>query len=83
VEDRLAVLARIRPWAMSSADLVAAVDRARALVVEADAVLLRLVREVDARGIAKGEGSSSTAVWDARPVPGGGPVGAPAGEDGR
>ena len=63
VEDRLAVLSQARPWAMSTAELVAAVDLARALVVEADAVVQRLVREVDARGVAKVEGASSTAVW--------------------
>jgi len=36
---------------------------AEVLLVEANAVLLRFAREVDARGIAKGEGASSTAVW--------------------
>ena len=61
--DRLAVWSQARPWAMSTPELVDAVDVVQALVVEANAVLLRLVREVDARGVAKEQGASSTAVW--------------------
>ena len=63
VGDRLAALGRARPWAMPAPELIDAVDLAQALVVEANAVLLGLVREVDARGIAKEQGASSTAVW--------------------
>jgi hypothetical protein len=63
VEDRLAVLAGARLWALSSPEVVAALDQAQALAVELNAVLLRLVREIDARGIAKSAGASSTAVW--------------------
>jgi hypothetical protein len=59
----LAVLAQACVWALPSPELVAAFDAAQAMVVELNAVLLRLVREIDARGIAKGEGASSTAVW--------------------
>jgi hypothetical protein len=63
VEDRLAVLSKARPWAMSSPELLTAFDAVQALLVEANAALLGLVREIDARGIAKNEGASSTAVW--------------------
>jgi hypothetical protein len=63
VEDRLAVLSEARPYAMSSVELVAAFDAAQALAVELDAVRLGLIREIDVRGVAKGEGASSTAVW--------------------
>src|SRR5918997_666066 len=48
---------------MSADELVAGFDAVQALAVELDAVLLRFAREVDARGIAKDEGASSTAVW--------------------
>ena len=63
VEDRLAVLSGARPWAMSSDAVVAAFDQAQALAVEVDAVLLGLVREIEARGIPAGEGASSMAAW--------------------
>jgi hypothetical protein len=62
-EDRLAVLSAMRPRALSDAELVAAVDLAHALRIEADAVSLRLLREFDARNAAAAAGASSAAVW--------------------
>jgi hypothetical protein len=62
-EDRLVALAECRPWALSDAELVAALDLAHALRVEAEAVSVRLLREFDARKAAAAVGSSSTAVW--------------------
>jgi hypothetical protein len=59
----LAQLSEARPWAMSSAELVAAVDLAHSLAVEADAVLQRLICEVDVRDLPTADGASSTAVW--------------------
>jgi hypothetical protein len=59
----LAQLSEARPWAMSSIELVAAVDLAQALAVQADALLQGLIREVDVRGLPRADGASSTAVW--------------------
>jgi hypothetical protein len=59
----LAVLSQARPWAMSSAEVLAALDESDALSVELGAARLRLIREADARGLAASEGASSTAVW--------------------
>jgi hypothetical protein len=62
-EDRLVALAECRPWALSDPELVAALDLAHALRVEAEAVSIRLLREFDARKAAAAVGASSTAVW--------------------
>ena len=62
-EDRLAVLSAARPWALSDAELVAGVDAVQALVVEAQATLVRFVREIDVRRTAARHGASSAAVW--------------------
>ena len=56
-------LAGCRPWAMSDSELVTAVDRAHALVVEAQAVLLRLLQQVDVRKTASAVSASSAGVW--------------------
>jgi Domain of unknown function (DUF222) len=63
VEDRLAVLSQARPWLLSTDELVTAFDQVQALVVEANAVLVRLVREIDARAVANRAGAANTAVW--------------------
>jgi hypothetical protein len=62
-EDRLQALAERRPWAMSGPELVVAVDQANALVVEAQALLLRLLRQVDVEKTASAVSASSAAVW--------------------
>jgi hypothetical protein len=62
-EDRLLALAGRRPWAMSGPELVAAVDEAHGLVVEAQALLLRLLRQVDVEKTASAVSASAAAVW--------------------
>jgi hypothetical protein len=59
----LLALAERRPWAMSGPDLVAAVDEAHGLVVEAQALLLRLLRQVDVEKTASAVSASSAGVW--------------------
>jgi hypothetical protein len=61
--DRLATLLQCRPWALSDTELVAALDLAHALRVEAEAVSGRLLREIDVRKTASAVGASSAAVW--------------------
>jgi hypothetical protein len=48
-EDRLAVLSQARPWAMSDEALLAGLDALHALVVEAQAALVRFTVEIDTR----------------------------------
>jgi hypothetical protein len=62
-EDRLLALAARRPWAMSGPELVTAVDQAHGLVVEAQSLLLRLLRQVDVQKRASAASASSAAVW--------------------
>jgi hypothetical protein len=62
-EDRLSALAGCRPWAMSDDELVAAFDAAHGLRVEAEAVSLRLLREIDVRKTASNFSASSASVW--------------------
>ena len=56
-------LAERRPWAMSGAELVAAFDEAHALKREAEAIVLRLVRQIDHERTASTVAASSAAVW--------------------
>ena len=63
VEDRLLALAERRPWAMSGDELVAAFDQAHLLRCEADAILLRMVRQIDREKAADAVAATSTAVW--------------------
>jgi hypothetical protein len=62
-EDRLLALAERRPWAMSGPELVAALDEAHALRVEVDALMLRLLRQIDVEKTASAVSASSTGVW--------------------
>jgi hypothetical protein len=62
-EDRLAVLSRARPWALSDEALVAGFDALHALTVEAQAALVRFTVEIDARKAASKASASSTGVW--------------------
>jgi hypothetical protein len=62
-EDRLAALAECRPWAMSDDELVAAFDLAHTVRVEAGAVSVRLLREIDARKTGSRYSASSAAAW--------------------
>src|SRR5262245_27553847 len=62
-EDRLLALAQRRPWAMSGGELVAAFDAAHALKVEAEAIMLRLVRQIDRERTASAVAAPSAAVW--------------------
>jgi hypothetical protein len=62
-EDRLAELSVARPWALSDAELVAGVDAVQALVMEAQATLVRFVREVDVRRTAAKHSATSAAAW--------------------
>jgi hypothetical protein len=62
-EDRLLALAARRPWAMSGPELVAAFDEAHALRVEIDALILRLLRQIDVEKTASAVSASSAAVW--------------------
>jgi hypothetical protein len=63
VEDRLTVLAEARLGAMSPDEVVAGFDAAHALLVEAQAVVLRYARQLDLVRAARMLGASSTAVW--------------------
>ncbi|MBM7489217.1 hypothetical protein JOD64_000439 [Micromonospora luteifusca] len=50
-------------WAQAEHDLIAALDAAHRLEQRLAAVKLALIREIDARGTARAQGASSTAVW--------------------
>ncbi|MFD0818043.1 DUF222 domain-containing protein, partial [Micromonospora zhanjiangensis] len=50
-------------WALSEADLLAALDAVQVVEQRLAAVRLALVREVDGRAVAGGHGASSTVVW--------------------
>jgi hypothetical protein len=63
VEDRLAVLSQTRPWALSEDALLAGFDALHALVTEAQAALVRFVREIEVRKTAAAHSASSAAVW--------------------
>jgi len=63
VEDRLLALAARRPWAMSGGELVATLDQAHGLRVEAEALMLRLLRQIDVQRRASVVSASSASVW--------------------
>jgi hypothetical protein len=63
MEDRLERLSEARLWAMSPEQVVAGLDEAHAVLVQAQAVFLRYVRQVDPQRAASKESTSSTAVW--------------------
>lgn len=50
-------------WTLPDQELVACFDAAQALTAMADGLWLRLLGELDARGVALEQGASSTAVW--------------------
>ncbi|RKN47876.1 HNH endonuclease signature motif containing protein [Micromonospora endolithica] len=53
----------VSPWALSEADLIAALDAVHLLEQRLAAARLGLVREVDSRGLATAQGAASTAGW--------------------
>jgi len=59
----LLALAGCRPWAMSGDELVAALDQAHGLRSEAEALLLRLLRQIDVQKSASAVSASSAGVW--------------------
>jgi hypothetical protein len=63
MEDRLEPLLAARAWALPSHQVVAELDALVGWIAQAQAALLARVREVDARGVFRGEGASSAAVW--------------------
>jgi hypothetical protein len=70
VEEALAVAGKAldecrsqAAWAISDARLSSCVDRVRVLAQQIAAIELALVRQVDRRGLAVGEGATSTLAW--------------------
>jgi hypothetical protein len=70
VDEVLAVLDRalddvrsLPVWSASDATLVTCLDRVQVMVAQVAALRLRLVREVDGRGLPVGQGASSTTAW--------------------
>jgi hypothetical protein len=70
VDEVLAVLDRalddvrsMPVWSASDAALVTCLDRVQVMVSQVAALRLRLVREVDGRGLPVGQGASSTTAW--------------------
>src|SRR3954468_11391185 len=70
VEEALAGLERavagcrpVRAWAMSDSALVSCLDRLQALAQQLAAVQLGLLREIDGRGVAAGQGATGTVAW--------------------
>ncbi|MGH3383096.1 MAG: DUF222 domain-containing protein [Nocardioidaceae bacterium] len=53
----------LQPWRLSDAEVVDAMDAAYEAATRAHAVALRLLVEVDRRGLAKAAGASSTQAW--------------------
>ncbi|WP_433315520.1 DUF222 domain-containing protein [Micromonospora sp. CA-269861] len=62
-DDAVAACADAAAWALPEHDLIAALDAAHRLQQRLAAVSLTLIREIDGRGTARGQGASSTAVW--------------------
>lgn len=58
-----AALADARLWPLSDAELTAVVAEAGAVVAQAQAVLLRLVGEADARQALLADGAASSSAW--------------------
>lgn len=63
VVEAVDACAGVQPWGLDSAELVDALAAVHRVEQQLAAVMLALVREVHARGVATGEGASSTAVW--------------------
>ncbi|MGI8625629.1 MAG: DUF222 domain-containing protein [Geodermatophilaceae bacterium] len=63
VSAALTEAAEERLWARSDDDVVARVEAALRVRAQADAVLLAAVGEVEARGLARARGASSTRAW--------------------
>jgi hypothetical protein len=63
VEDRLERLSEASLWVMSPEQVVAGLDEAHAVLMEAQAVFLRYARQVDLLRCASKASASSTAVW--------------------
>ncbi|MET7670150.1 DUF222 domain-containing protein, partial [Micromonospora luteifusca] len=62
-DDAVAACVDAATWALPEHELIAALDAAHHLEQRLAAVTLALVRELDARGTARAQGASSTAVW--------------------
>jgi hypothetical protein len=63
MEDRLKRLSEAHLWAMSPEQVVAGLDEAHGLLVRAQAVYLRYLRQVDLLRCASKASASSSAVW--------------------
>ncbi|WP_328651169.1 HNH endonuclease [Micromonospora sp. NBC_00330] len=62
-DDAVAACVDAATWALPEHDLIAALDAAHRLEQRLAAVTLTLIREIDARGTARAQGASCTAVW--------------------
>ncbi|GGO32068.1 HNH endonuclease signature motif containing protein [Micromonospora parathelypteridis] len=62
-DDAVAACVNAAAWALAEHELIAALDAAHRLEQRLAAVKLALIRELDARGTARAQGASSTAVW--------------------
>ncbi|MEU8422229.1 DUF222 domain-containing protein [Micromonospora sp. NPDC048835] len=62
-EDVIAACTTAATWVLPEHELIAALDAAHRLEQRLAAVKLALIREIDGRGTARAQGSSSTAVW--------------------
>jgi hypothetical protein len=63
VEDRLEQLSEACLWARSAEQVTAGLDAAYELLVEAQAVFLRYLRQADLLRAGSREAASSTSVW--------------------
>ncbi|MFK4244596.1 DUF222 domain-containing protein [Micromonospora chokoriensis] len=62
-DDAVAACVDTAAWPLTEHELIAALDAAHRLQQRLAAVTLTLVREIDGRGTARAQGTSTTAVW--------------------
>ncbi|MEU8129611.1 DUF222 domain-containing protein [Micromonospora sp. NPDC049049] len=62
-DDAISACVDAPAWPLPEHDLIAALDAAHRLQQRLAAVTLTLIREIDARGTARTQGASTTAVW--------------------
>ncbi|MFJ2084738.1 DUF222 domain-containing protein [Micromonospora chokoriensis] len=62
-DDAVAACVDAAVWSLPEHELIAALDAAHRLQQRLAAVTLTLVREIDGRGTARAQGTSTTAVW--------------------
>ena len=61
--DAMRAVAEVPLWSLTDTELAAEVSDALALRAQADAALLALLGEADARGLARTRGATSTCGW--------------------